>query len=131
MDILTSETFLDQLIHNQRKTIRFYQSFVVGLAILGFVVIALAFLSLVWLPPSFPNISDVFKGLFGLGGSFILGLGGYQYKEVSRGKEKIQSFELIKGEIKNLKDAPKAKQNRVQKQIEEFMWKCVERTALG
>ncbi len=131
MDTLASEVFLDQLIYNQRKTIRFYSSFVVGLAILGFIVIALAFLSLIWLPPGFPNVSDVFKALFGLGGSFVLGLGGYQYKEVSKGKEKIQSFELIKGEIKSLKDIPKTKRSRTQKQIEEFMWKCIERTALG
>lgn len=127
MDIAASEAFLDQQICNQRETIRFYKSFVVGLAILGFIVIALAFLSLIW----FPNISDVFKGLFGLGGSFVLGLGGYQYKEVSKGKEKIQSFELIKGEIKSLKDTPRAKRGRSQKQIEEFIWKCIERAALG
>ena len=131
MDTLTSETFLDQLIFNQHKAIRFYKTFVVGLVMLGLVVIAFAFLLLIWLPPGFSSVADVFKALFGLGGSFVLGLGGYQYKEVFKGNEKIQGFELIKGEIKKLSNSPKKEKVDAQKRIEEIMWKCIEKTALG
>ena len=120
MDTLASETFLEQFIHNQRKAIRYYVSFVVGLVSLGLAVIALAFVSAAWFTDNSSIVSDVFKGLFGLGGSFVLTLSGFQFKEISNRKEKIEGFETIKGQLKSLKDSPKAERVRTQKQIEDL-----------
>jgi hypothetical protein len=131
MDTLASETFLDQLIHSQRKAIRFYVSFVAGLVTLGVIVIALAFVSPLWYTVSSSIVADVFKGLFGLGGSFVLTLSGFQFKEISSRKEKIEGFETIKGQLKSLKESPKAERTRTQKQIEDLMWKYIEKTALS
>lgn len=131
MDAFTSENFLDQLIHNQRRAIRYYIFFVVGLVILGVLVIALAFLSPAWLPPSTSILPDVFKGLFGVGGSFVLSLSGLQIKDILNRKEKIQGFETLKRQLRDLKESPKAERIRAQKRIEELMWKYIERTALS
>ena len=131
MDALASETFLEQLIRNQRKAIRYYVSFVVGLVTLGVIVIGLAFVSPIWFTDDSSIVSDVFKGLFGLGGSFVLTLSGFQFKEISNRKEKIEGFETIRGQLKNLKESPKAERVRTQKQIEELMWKYIEKTALS
>ncbi|MCQ3938258.1 MAG: hypothetical protein DPW18_14600 [Chloroflexi bacterium] len=131
MDAFTSENFLDQLIHNQRRAIRYYVFFVAGLVTLGVIVIALAFLSPAWLPPGASLLPDVFKGLFGVGGSFVLSLSGFQIKEILNRKEKIQGFETLRGQLKNLKGIPKTEQIRTRKRIEELMWKYIERTALN
>ena len=130
MDALASETFLEQLIHNQRNAIRYYVSFVVGLVTLGIIIIALAFVSSIWFTDS-SIVSDVFKGLFGLGGSFVLTLSGFQFKEISSRKEKIEGFETIKRQLRSLKESPKAERVRTQKQIEDLMWKYIEKTALS
>jgi hypothetical protein len=131
MGAFASEDFLDQLIHNQRRAIRYYVFFVAGLVVLGILVIALAFVSPAWLPAGASFVPDVIKGLFGVGGSFVLSLSGFQVKEILSRREKIQGFETLKEQLKNLKGTPKAERVRAQKRIEELMWKYIERTALS
>jgi hypothetical protein len=131
MGAFANEDFLDQLIHNQRRAIRYYVMFVAGLVVLGILVIGLAFVSPAWLPQGASFVPDVIKGLFGIGGSFVLSLSGFQIKEILSRREKIQGFETLKGQLKNLKGTPKAERARAQKRIEELMWKYIERTALG
>jgi hypothetical protein len=126
MGALTSEAFLDQLIKNQRKAIRFYLFFTTGLVVLGGMVILVAFLS----PALFDTVSiapDIFK----IAGAFVSSLGGFQVKEILERREKIQTFETFKGHLVSLKKSPKSERAKAEKQFEELMWKYIEKATLS
>jgi len=108
MVVSNNDAFLEQLIQNQRRAIRYYVFFAAGLVILGIVVITIAFVSPSWLDPKSPIIPDTFKGLFGMGGAFVSSLSAFQVKEILNRKEKIQAFETIKVQMQNLKSTPKS-----------------------
>jgi hypothetical protein len=126
MSAFTSETFLDQLIYNQRRAIQYYLLFTIGLVILGGMVIVIAFL----LPALFANVNvapDVFK----IAGAFVSSLGGFQIREIIDRKQKIQTFETFKGHLVILKKSSKTERAKTQKQFEELMWKYIEKAALS
>jgi len=128
MGALTSETFLDQLINNQRRAIRYYVFFALGLAIFGLIIIATGILSpATW----FTNASEVAKGAFSWGGTFIPSLVGLPIKEIVDRKGNIHIFENIRGQLGNAKKMPKAERDRIQKQLEDLMWRYVEKAALS
>jgi len=131
MVVSNNDAFLQQLIQNQHRAIRYYVFFAAGLASLGVVIIMIAFLSPAWLDPNSPIIPDTFKGLFGMGGAFVSSLSAFQVREILNRKEKIQAFETIKLQMHNLKDTPKAKREDSQKRLEELIWKVLEKTALS
>ncbi len=131
MVVSNNDAFLEQLIQNQRRAIRYYVLFAVGLVTLGIVVITIAFASPLWLDPQSPIIPDTFKGLFGMGGAFVSSLSAFQVKEILNRKEKIQAFETIKVQMQNLKSTPKSKREDSQKRLEELIWKVLEKTALS
>jgi len=131
MVAMGNDAFLDQLIDNQRRAIRYYVFFALGFVLLGIVVIAIAFASPTWLGSDSPIIPDTFKGLFGLGGTFVSSLSAFQFKEVLNRKEKIQAFESIKTQMKSLKKSSRSKGDDSQKRLEELIWKVLEKTALS
>jgi len=131
MVAMGNDAFLDQLIDNQRRAIRYYVFFALGFVLLGIVVIAFAFASPAWLGSDSPIIPDTFKGLFGLGGTFVSSLSAFQFKEVLNRKEKIQAFESIKTQMKSLKKSSRSKGDDSQKRLEELIWKVLEKTALS
>ncbi|NOT05435.1 MAG: hypothetical protein HOP27_12635 [Anaerolineales bacterium] len=131
MVVSNNDAFLEQLIQNQRRAIRYYVLFAAGLVTLGIVVITIAFVSPFWLDPKSPIIPDTFKGLFGMGGAFVSSLSAFQVKEILNRKEKIQAFETIKVQMQNLKSTPKSKREDSQKRLEELIWKVLEKTALS
>ncbi|MBI5944566.1 MAG: hypothetical protein HY864_09370 [Chloroflexi bacterium] len=126
-----NDVFLEQLIQNQRRAIRYYVLFAGGLVALGIIVITFAFVSPSWLAPNSPIIPDTFKALFGMGGTFVSSLSAFQVKEILNRKEKIQAFETIKVQMRSLKDTPKSKREDSQKRLEELIWKVLEKTALS
>ncbi|MDO8451892.1 MAG: hypothetical protein Q7S76_03415 [bacterium] len=131
MVTMGNDAFLDKLIDNQRRAIRYYVFFALGFVALGVVVIAFAFASPSWLGSDSPIIPDTFKGLFGLGGTFVSSLSAFQFKEVLNRKEKIQAFESIKTQMKSLKKSSRSKGDDSQKRLEELIWKVLEKTALS
>lgn len=126
MSALTSESFLDQLIDNQRKAIRFYVMFTVGLFLVGAVVIAFAILSPAWFA-----VINVAPDVFKIAGAFVSSLGGFQVKEILERREKIQTFQTFKGHLASLKNSPKAERAKTEKQFQDLMWKYIEKATLS
>lgn len=126
MGAFTSESFLEQLIHNQRRSIRYYLLFTIGLVVLGGAVFAFAFFSPAW----FVN-ADAAPDVFRVAGAFVSSLGGFQVREILDRKEKIQTFLTFKGHLADLKKKPKSERTRTEKQLEDLMWKYIEKAALG
>jgi len=125
--MFANEPFLDQMIANQQRAIRYYLFFALGLVALGVVIIVIAFLSPAWFDPDSKIVPDAFKGLFGIGGAFVSSLSALQVKEMLTRKEKLQTFRLIQTSLKNKKGASAEERKR----IEDLMWQIVEKTALS
>ena len=132
MSAFTSESFLDQLIAIQRKAIQTYILFAIGLAIFGVAIITTTFFlpDENWLK-AFPTAAEGVKGAFSWGGAFITSLMGLPVKEIVDRSGKIHIFRNIKFQMEDLKSAPAVKQAKAQKQLEELMWRYVEKAALG
>lgn len=131
MAAMVNDAFLDQLIDNQRRAIRYYIFFALGFVMLGVIIIGLAFTSPAWLGPDSPIIPDTFKGLFGMGGAFVTSLSAFQFKEILNRKEKIHAFETIKVQMKTVKKSSRSKEDDSQKRLDELVWKVLEKTALS
>lgn len=130
MVVTANDSFLDRLIQDQRKAIRYYVLFATILVSIGVIVIIFAFMSPILFAES-AVIPDTFKGLFGLGGAFVSSLSTFQFKEVVNRKEKIHAFETIKMQMIALQNTPKSKRAESQKRLEELIWKVLEKTALS
>jgi hypothetical protein len=130
MAAIGNDAFLDRLIQDQRKAIRFYVMFAAALVTVGVVVIIFAFLSPILFAES-SVIPDTFKGFFGLGGAFVSSLSTFQFKEVLNRREKIHAFETIKMQMLSLQATPKSKRGEAEKRLEELVWKVLEKTALS
>ncbi len=126
MSALTSESFLDQLIDNQRKAIRFYVMFTVGLFLAGAAIIVFAIFSPAWFA-----VINVAPDVFKIAGAFVSSLGGFQVKEILERREKIQTFQTFKGHLANLKNSPKAERAKTEKQFQDLMWKYIEKATLS
>lgn len=123
--MIANEDFFNQLIKSQQQAIRYYFIFAAGLAILGMAVIAFAMLFSGLLIP------DIFKGFLGIGGGFVSSLGALQIKEILNCKEKAQIFETLKARRAALEQARETADATERKQIDDLLWKVVEKTALG
>ncbi len=122
----TSESFLDQLIYNQRRSIQYYLFLTIGLVVLGSIVIIIAFLS----PALFAG-ANIAPDVFKIAGAFVSSLSGFQVREILGRKEKIQTFETFKGHLISLKKSPKSERIKTEKQFEELMWKYIEKATLS
>ena len=123
-----SELYLDQLIGNQERAIRYYVLFAVGLASLGIGVMVFAALI------SNRILADAFKALFGLGGAFVSSLSAIQIKEILLRREKIGTFELLKSrldEAPGSSEVGEGEEEDIQEKIDDLLWQIVEKTALS
>jgi hypothetical protein len=123
-----NELYLDQLIGNQERAIRYYVFFAVGLACLGIGVMVFAALI------SSRILADAFKALFGLGGAFVSSLSAIQIKEILLRREKIGTFQLLKSRLDETPegvDAGEDEDQEIQDKIDELLWQIVEKTALS
>jgi hypothetical protein len=123
-----SELYLDQLIGNQERAIRYYVFFAVGLASLGIGVMVFAAVI------SNRILADAFKALFGLGGAFVSSLSAIQIKEILLRREKIGTFELLKSrldEAPGSSEVGEGEEEDIQEKIDDLLWQIVEKTALS
>jgi hypothetical protein len=123
-----NELYLDQLIGNQERAIRYYVLFAVGLASLGIGVMVFAALI------SNRILADAFKALFGLGGAFVSSLSAIQIKEILLRREKIGTFELLKSrldEAPGSSEVGEGEEEDIQEKIDDLLWQIVEKTALS
>jgi len=119
--MLVNESFMDQLILNQRRAIHYYLFFAVGLGFLGIMVIFVVFLFRDKLP------SEIIKTILTLGGPFISSLSVFPIKEILNRKEKVGIFEIVKTHLHDLGSLDTSERTR----IENLLWQAVEKTALG
>jgi hypothetical protein len=122
---VADEAFLDQLIVNQHRAIRYYLFFTLGLVGLGVVVIAGAYVSSGLLQ------NEVLKSMVGIGGAFVSSLGALQIKEILNRKEKVGIFETLKTRLESIEQARDAADSDQRKQIDDLIWQVVQKTALG
>ena len=123
-----NELYLDQLIGNQERAIRYYVLFAVGLASLGIGVMVFAAVI------SNRILADAFKALFGLGGAFVSSLSAIQIKEILLRREKIGTFELLKSrldEAPGSSEVGEGEEEDIQEKIDDLLWQIVEKTALS
>lgn len=123
--MVDSHVFIDQLIANQQRAIRFYLLYVVGLVCFGVTVIVVTSLLSEKLLP------EAFRDLFGIGGAFISSLSAFQVKEIIRRKEKITIFQAIKLQMNELENLKGNEVKIKRKRLEELLWQIIEKTALG
>lgn len=123
--MFANEVFLDQLIANQHRAMRYYLLFAVGLAVLGIAVMIVAYMSSGWLIP------EAFKSLFGIGGAFVSSLSALQVKEILNRKEKVEIYKAIKLRMRALEQARDSADEAAFEQLENLVWEAVKKTALG
>lgn len=123
--MVDSHVFIDQLIANQQRAIRFYLLYVVGLVCFGVTVIVVTSLLSEKLLP------EAFRDLLGIGGAFISSLSAFQVKEIIRRKEKITIFQAIKLQMNELENLKGNEVKIKRKRLEELLWQIIEKTALG
>jgi hypothetical protein len=118
------ELYLNQLISNQQRAIRYYVSFAAGLVIFGIGVMAFAAIV------SNRIVADAFKALFGLGGAFVSSLSAVQVKEILLRREKIETFELLKFRLEEIPESSD-EGDEFQEKIDDLLWRIVEKKALS
>ena len=121
--MFVNKAFLDQLITNQYRAIRYYLFFAASLIVLGIVVIVVAS----WF--SGQLIPEAFKGLFGIGGAFVSSLSAFQIKEIIIRREKIAVFKIIKNRLGE-REATDMIDETTSKRIDDLLWQVIEKTAL-
>jgi hypothetical protein len=124
--MLAKDTFLDQIITNQYRAIRYYKLFAAGLLTIGVVVIIVSILFAGQL------ISDVFKGLFSIGGAFVSSLSAFQLKEIIARREKVDTLTTIKNLlIQQAIAEDKGMDDDMNNRIDQLIWQVVEKTTIG
>ncbi len=123
--MFSNAVLLNQMIANQQRAIRYYVFFAVALVGLGVIVIVAAYLL------SSSIVPDAFKGLLQIGGVFVSSLSAFQIKEILNRKEKIGIFETIQLRLQELERTPDSAETTVRKQIDDLLWKVIEKTAVG
>lgn len=119
------QLFVEQMIANQQRAIRYYFLTTTCLVILGLIIVAISFLSSAKLVP------DDFKGLLGLGGAFVSTLSAFPVKEMLSRKEKVGIYKTLELQVAGSKHKHTAGDEAQRKRAEELIWKVVEKTALG
>lgn len=119
--MIADQAFLDQLILNQRRAVRYYLIFAASMVILGFLIILGTFLWSAMLQ------TDILKALLGLGGAFISTLSAIPIKELLSRKEKIGIFQALRPHLGILDSLEASEKQRV----ENLIWQAIEKTALG
>jgi len=123
--MLANEAFIDRLIANHHRAVRYHLLFALGLVGIGIAVIIGAILL------SGRLIPDAFSGLFGVGGAFTSSLSAFQVKEILARREKAEIFKAIKARLHELDQAQSSMDTKTRKRIDDLLWQIVEKTALG
>ena len=119
---VTDAALLDQLILNQKSSIRSYRSFAIGLIILGVIVTVLGFAIPAML------IASALKPWVGMGGIFIASLSLVQFREVLNRKEKIGVFTTIKARLIGMQQD--TQYSVMHERLDELVWQVIERAAV-
>lgn len=111
-----SEEILDQMIAIQRRALRNYFIFAVGLIVLGVVLVVVASLLLHRLN------KDLFREIFRIGGGFVSSLGLFQIKEILARRERIEA-------CRTLRDCVGLAGEDQRRRIESTAWELIEKMA--
>jgi hypothetical protein len=77
-------------------------------------------------------ISDVFKGLFSIGGAFVSSLSAFQLKEIIARREKVDTLTTIKNLlIQQAIAEDKGMDDDMNNRIDQLIWQVVEKTTIG
>jgi hypothetical protein len=112
------DRFLNGLIGNQRRAIKFYSFFATSLFVLGVVII------LVSLKLHFDQAVKQLNTIIGVGGGFVSSLSALPVKEILSRREKLDLFKAFQLELRNAHEPDISR-------IREMVWKAVEKTAMG
>jgi hypothetical protein len=123
--MVESEAFIDQMIANQNRAIKYYTVSTAILVFLGILIVAAALWSSARLVP------DAFKGLLGLGGAFVSTLSAFPLKEILSRKERIGAFRVLKVRLGRPVVKDDARDDAERKRVEDMLWKVVEKTLGG
>ena len=122
--MVVNEAFVDRMIQNQRRAIRYYLCFAVMLVALGIFVLVFGSQASRWL------VTDAAKAAIQLGGGFVTTLGAIPVKELIARKERLGIFETIKMRLQASQvDQDIGEPDR--QRIDNLLWQVIEKTALG
>jgi hypothetical protein len=122
--MVVNEAFVDRMIQNQHRAIRYYLCFAVMLVALGIFVLVFGSQASRWLVP------DAAKVAIQLGGGFVSTLGAIPVKELIARKERLGIFETIKMRLQASQvDQDIGEPDR--QRIDNLLWQVIEKTALG
>jgi hypothetical protein len=122
--MVVNEAFVDRMIQNQRRAIRYYLCFAVMLVALGIFVLVFGSQASRWL------VTDAAKVAIQLGGGFVSTLGAIPVKELIARKERLGIFETIKMRLQASQvDQDIGEPDR--QRIDNLLWQVIEKTALG
>jgi hypothetical protein len=123
--MVLSEAFLDRLIANQHRAIRYYLVFALGLVLLGLAIALFALRSSTWIG------TDAVRTAFGIGGGFVSTLGAFPLKEYLTRRERVELFEEIKARLAARGQAQEPPDQPEGDRLDKLLWQVVEKTALG
>ncbi len=118
-----NEAFVDQLIQNQHRTIRYYLCFAVALVTLGMLVLVFGSRASGWLT------TDAARAAVQIGGGFVSTLGTIPIKELIARREKLGIFETIKMRLQTLRAGQDDVSEAERQRIDDLLWQVIERTA--
>ena|SRR6266516_4906139 len=120
-----NEAFVNRMIENQHRAIRYYLLFASGLVTLGILVLVFGSRASGWLT------TEAGKAAVQIGGVFVSTLSAIPVKELITRKEKLGIFEIIKTRLQTGRASQDDIDEPERKRIEDLLWQVVEKTALG
>lgn len=123
--MIVDESLIKNLITQQRRAIKYYLGFAIGIVALG---VAIIIASLIWTGSGIP---ENFRTLISIGGGFVSSLSTFQIKEILSRKEKIGVVQTLQVRITKLKAMGELTEDGELNQVEDLLWKIVEKTATG
>jgi hypothetical protein len=125
LGMFLNQAFVDRMIQNQHRAIRYYLCFAIALVVLGVVLVVFGSRASRWL------MTDAAKDAIQIGGGFVSTLGAIPVKELIARKEKLGIFEIIKVRLL----ASQVDQDNIaepeRQRIDNLLWQLIEKTALG
>ena len=115
---MDTPAYLDRLIENQRRSVRWYLMFALLLLSLGLLLL-LAGLFL-----SVPTAPEYFKSVLGIAGAFTTSICAFPLKEVNACKDRLSVFLGLKGGIESAESDDREK-------IDALIWDVLKKTAGG
>ena len=114
----TNESYIDQLIDNQWKLIKYHLIFACCLFGLGILIIATTF---IWFST---EKNDPLKTIISIGGLFMSSISTFPIKDVIKRREKIGIFKILRSLHLETSHSESSK-------VDELIWKTIEKITLG